>query len=288
MSQLPVRIIARLDIKGPNLVKGIHLEGLRVLGDPDEFAEYYYKQGIDELFYMDVVASLYERNNLANMISKIAKKIFIPLIVGGGIRKLDDIKDVLRAGADKVCINTAAIRNPEFIKEAVKKFGASTIIIAIEALRQTDGSYLSSIDNGREFTGVDVVNWAKKLNEIGVGEIVITSVDREGTGSGFDLNLVKNVTAVTSVPIVVHGGAGSIKDVTDLFNSTKATAVALASVLHYQYINHSRAIYQNNKNENKEGNFSFLKSNSSYSKIHACELKELKKSLSQQGIFCRL
>src|SRR4051812_45838139 len=131
-----IRIIARLDIKGPNLVKGIHLEGLRVLGRPEDFASYYYEHGADELFYQDVVASLYERNSLNEIISATARKSFIPLTVGGGIRTIQDIKEALRAGADKVCINTAAIRNHEFIREAVVKFGASTIVVAIEAIKQ--------------------------------------------------------------------------------------------------------------------------------------------------------
>ena len=136
-----IRIIPRLDIKGPNLVKGIHLEGLRVLGKPEDFAKYYYEQGADELFYQDVVASLYERNSLKDIISRTAKEIFIPLTVGGGIRTIDDIRNVLRAGADKVCINTAAIKNPDFIRQASRVFGTSTIVISIEVIKHSDGNY---------------------------------------------------------------------------------------------------------------------------------------------------
>lgn len=161
-----VRIIPRLDIKGPNLVKGIHLEGLRVLGKPEDFAQYYYEHGADELFYQDVVASLYERNSLHDIISTTAKRSFIPLTVGGGIRTIEDIRNVLRAGADKVSINTAAIRNPSFIREASVKFGSSTIVIAIEAIRQPNGKYEVFVDNGREHTGKDVFEWAKKLKSL--------------------------------------------------------------------------------------------------------------------------
>src|SRR3989344_2874988 len=151
------RIIGRLDIKGPNLVKGIHLEGLRVLGKPEQFAKYYYESGADELIYMDVVASLYGRNSLLGIVEKTAKEIFIPLTVGGGIRSLSDIRDVLRAGADKVALNTAAIGNPQIVSEASQMFGSSTIVISIEAIKQPDGQYLAFTDNGREHTGLDVV-----------------------------------------------------------------------------------------------------------------------------------
>lgn len=206
-----IRVIPRLDIKGPNVVKGIHLEGLRVMGSPSEFARYYYETGADELIFMDVVASLYERNSLHSIISETAKSIFIPLTVGGGLRNLDDIKQVLRAGADKVCLNTAVIKNPEFIKQAALKFGSSTIVVAIEAVKQSDGKYLAYTDNGREFTGVDAIKWAEHVAELGAGEIVITSVDREGTGEGYDLDLVKMIATNVSVPVIAHGGAGKKK-----------------------------------------------------------------------------
>ena len=155
-----IRIIPRLDIKGPNLVKGIHLEGLRVLGAPDYFAKKYYEDGADELVYQDTVASLYGRNNIAEIITKTAKNIFIPLTVGGGIRSVNDINRVLRAGADKVSINTAAINNPKLINTASKIFGSSTIVIAIEAIKNDKGEYLAYTDNGREYTGINVIDWA--------------------------------------------------------------------------------------------------------------------------------
>ena len=186
-----IRIIPRLDIKGPNLVKGIHLEGLRVLGKPETFAKFYYEQGADELFFQDTVASLYGRNSLHDIITKTAREIFIPLTVGGGLRTIDDIKNVLRAGADKVSINTAAVNNPNFIEEAALRFGSSTIVVSIEAIKDSNGSYYVYTDNGREHTGLEVVEWARKVEKLGAGELVITSVDNEGTGSGFDIELTK-------------------------------------------------------------------------------------------------
>ena len=186
-----IRIIPRLDIKGTNLVKGIHLEGLRILGNPSDFAEHYYKNGADELLLMDVVASLYERNGLSELISEISKNIFVPITVGGGIRNILDIKNVLRAGADKVSINTAAINNKKFIKEAINEFGSSTITIAIEAIKGLDGEYFAFTDNGRENSGLKAIEWAKEVERLGVGEIILTSVDNEGTGKGFDFDLLE-------------------------------------------------------------------------------------------------
>ena len=188
---LSLRIIPRLDIKGPNLVKGMHLEGLRVLGKPEQFANYYYEQGADELIYQDVVASLYERNSLHEIISKTAKQIFIPLTVGGGLRTIQDISRVLRAGADKISINTAAHKDPDFITKASKKFGKSTIMVAIEAIRQNDGEYHAFTDNGRNRTGREVVYWARRVEQLGAGEILLTSVDKEGTGEGLELDLIR-------------------------------------------------------------------------------------------------
>jgi|SRR5437773_3129641 len=280
-----IRVIARLDIKGPNLVKGIHLEGLRVLGKPEDFAQYYYENGADELFYQDVVASLYERNSLHDIISTTARKSFIPLTVGGGIRNLQDIRDVLRAGADKVCINTAAIRNPEFIKEAVLKFGSSTIVVAIEAIKQGDGEYLAFIDNGREYTGVEVISWAKKIQELGVGEVVITSVDREGTGMGYDVELVKRVSEITAIPLIAHGGAGKLKHFVDVIQKGKADAVAIASVIHYNFVKNNR-IEMANKTE---GNTEFLESGRHFTRIsEPVSILEIKEYLNEHHIGCRI
>lgn len=279
------RVIARLDIKGPNLVKGIHLEGLRVLGDPADFASFYAKHGADEILYMDVVASLYERNSIHELISETARNAFIPITVGGGLRTIDDIKNVLRAGADKVSINTAATRNPGFITEASKCFGSSTIAISIEAIKHTDGYYYAYIDNGREATGREVLAWAVEAVNRGAGEVIITSVDQEGTGNGFDLNLTQCLANAVDVPVVACGGAGCPEDVEDVIIIAGADAVALASIIHYDLI--SNAI-NDNKKQCAEGNTEFLGSNRVFKKIQPASIDIIKKHMQGIGIGVRL
>jgi cyclase len=279
------RIIPRLDIKGPNLVKGIHLEGLRVLGKPEQFARYYYECGADELMYQDVVASLYERNSLHDIIRKTAKEIFIPLTVGGGLRSLDDIREVLRAGADKVSLNTAAIKNPELIKEASRMFGSSTIVVAIETIKQPDGTYLCYTDNGREYTGVEAFEWAQKMEKMGAGELIITSVDREGTGEGYDVELIKSISESVSIPVIAHGGAGKKEHIRDVIKDGKADAVAIASILHYHYIQEMDTIDY----DDTEGNIEFLKNKKGGLKfIDETDLKHLKSFLAKNDIDCRI
>ncbi len=232
-SHLACRVIARLDIKGPNLVKGIHLEGLRVIGDPAEHAVRYYHEGADELVYIDIVASLYERNNLTEVVARTAQEIFVPLTVGGGVRKLDDVHQLLRAGADKVAINTAAVRRPELIAEAARSFGSQCIVASIEAKRKKGGGWEAYTDNGREKTGLDAVEWAKRLVDLGAGEVLITSVDNEGTKRGFDLELTRALGPALGVPVIACGGAGSIDHLAQAFGAG-ADAVAIASLLHYK------------------------------------------------------
>ena len=280
---IAVRIIPRLDIKGPNLVKGIHLEGLRVLGKPERFARYYYETGADELVYMDCVASLYCRNSLHEIITKTAKEVFIPLIVGGGLRTLDDIRDVLRAGADKVCINTAAVKNPAFITDASKKFGSSTILIAIEAIKQPDGHYLAYTDNGREYTGLEVLQWAKHVEELGAGEIMITSIDREGTGLGYDVQLTKMISDNVSIPVIACGGAGRIEHIAEVINEGRSDAVAIASILHYDFIKNNMP----KVDRNEEGNTEFLRKRIDFSKIETNDLHAIKGYLRKKNINCR-
>jgi cyclase len=278
-----VRIIPKLDIKGPNLVKGIHLEGLRVLGKPSDFAKYYYEQGADELMFMDVVASLYERNSLHDIISETAKSIFIPITVGGGIRSLNDIKSMLRIGADKISINTAAIKRPEFIREASEEFGSSTIVVSIEAIKNPDGKYYAFIDNGREFTGVEVIEWAKEVERLGAGEIVITSVDKEGTGKGVDVQLTKEISDAISLPVIAHGGIGSMNDVEDLLESGIIDSLAIGSALHYEALKN----FNLDLNNRKEGNVDFLLSGRSSTVFKSFDLKDLKKHLHSKSIYCR-
>ena len=273
------RIIQRIDVKGPNLVKGVNLEGLRVLGDPVYFAEKYYTMGADEILYMDVVASLYERNSLNALIKETAKRVFIPITVGGGIRKLSDISDVLKSGADKVLINTAAVKDPNFIYEAAREFGSSTIVASIEAIGERN-DYFSFIDNGREYTGLNVVKWAKQLESLGAGEIVLTSVDREGTGKGFDSRLIAQIENIVNIPIIVHGGAGKKEHVHDLLNEfPNIDGVALASVLHFDIIEDQDYDYNN-----KEGNLDFLKTKRTNKRLVPTKIGELKKFLKEKHI----
>lgn len=278
-----VRIIPRLDIKGPNLVKGIHLEGLRVLGKPADFAKYYYENGADELLFMDVVASLYDRNSLHDIISETAQNIFIPLTVGGGLRTLDDIKLVLRAGADKACLNTAAIKNPEIVRRAVKKFGSSTIVIAIEAIRQENGEYFCFTDNGRQHTDVEVISWVRKIQELGAGEIIITSVDREGTGKGFDRELISKVSEVATVPLIIHGGAGNKDHIKQILSEYNVDAICASAIFHYEFIKNNKKVFWNTS----EGNVDFLLSGRSVKNIKGSTVTNLKDFLSQNQINIR-
>jgi imidazole glycerol-phosphate synthase subunit HisF len=227
------RLIARLDVKGPNLIKGIHLEGLRVIGDPQEFARHYYEQGADELIYIDIVASLYGRNSLGDIVARAARDVFVPLTVGGGLRSIDDVRSMLRAGADKVAINTAAIRRPELVTEIAQRFGSQCMVLGIEAKRSGPGKWEAFTDNGREYTGVDVVEWCRRGYELGAGEILLTSVDQEGTRKGFDTALIEAVTNVVPIPVIASGGMGSSAHLVDAF-AHGADAVAMADVLHYK------------------------------------------------------
>jgi cyclase len=229
-----LRIIPRLDIKGPNLIKGIHLEGLRVIGDPQEHAIRYAEEGADELLYIDIVASLYGRNNLSDIIRRAAENVFVPITVGGGIRSLDDAKLILRSGADKVAINTAAIARPQLINEISRRFGSQAMVLSIEAKALGHGKWEAFTDNGRERTGLDVIDWVKRGVELGAGEILITSVDREGTRKGYDTELIRQVSNAVPVPVIASGGMGSINHMVDAALVGKADAVAIADVLHYK------------------------------------------------------
>ena len=233
-------MIARLDIKGPNLIKGIHLEGLRVVGDPQEYARRYYEAGADELVYMDIVASLYGRNSLTEIIKRAAEDIFIPMTVGGGVRSVEDAKQLLRAGADKLAVNTAAIGRPELITEISRRFGSQCMVLSIEAKRVGEGKWEAYTDNGRERTGLDVVEWARRGCELGAGEIMLTSVDQEGTRKGFDINLVRAVASAVPIPVIASGGMGTVEHMVAVVNQGQADAVAMADVLHYRRLEMSQ------------------------------------------------
>jgi len=232
-SGAPPRIIARLDIKGANVIKGIHLEGLRVVGKPGEMARRYYEQGVDEIIYMDTVASLYGRNNILPVVEEAARDIFVPLTVGGGIRSVDDIVAALRSGADKVAINTAGIARPDFIREAAQMLGSQCIVVSIEAKRRSPGKWEALTDNGRERTGVDVLDWASTAERLGAGEIMVTSVDMEGTRSGFDHELFRAVRQRVGIPVIGCGGAGSAAHVVKAVEQDGLDAIACASLFHF-------------------------------------------------------
>lgn len=228
-----IRVIAKLDVKAPNLVKGIQLEGLRKLGDPNDFARKYYEAGIDEIIYLDIVASLYNRNSLADIVCKATRSIFIPITVGGGIRSIDDARRILRAGADKIAINTAAIKNPDIVRQVAEEFGSQCMVSYIEAKKYAKGKWEAYYDCGRERTGLDVCEWAQQVSLLGAGEILLTSVDRDGTGQGFDLDLIRNVTGKVSIPVIACGGMGKPQDLVDAVIQGDADAVASAYALHY-------------------------------------------------------
>jgi cyclase len=232
-----LRIIARLDIKGANLIKGIHLEGLRVVGDPQVHAEKYYNDGADEIIYMDTVASLYGRNNLLDVVTRATEHVFVPMTVGGGIRSVEDARALLRAGADKVAINTAAVKDPSLITKISDVWGSSTIVLSIEAKQTAPGKWEAYTDNGRERTGLDVVQWAEQGAQLGAGEIFLTSVDQEGTKNGFDCQLVSAVTKLIDIPVVASGGFGKLDHLKELMQVGKPTGIAIADSLHYKKFN---------------------------------------------------
>lgn len=229
-----MRLIPRLDVKAPNLIKGVHLEGLRKVGDPNVFARSYYEAGADEILYMDVVASLYERNSLFDIVERTTRDVFVPITVGGGLRSVDDVRMALKAGADKVAINTAAVRRPELISEVARVFGSQCMVLSIEAKRGSGpANWEAFTDNGREHTGFEVVEWAKRGASLGAGEILLTSVDREGTRRGFDVELVRAVSSAVNIPVIASGGMGSIDHLVDVLTTGRADAAAMADILHW-------------------------------------------------------
>lgn len=229
-----IRLIARLDIKGQNLIKGVHLEGLRVIGNPQDYAYRYYQQGIDELIYMDAVASLYGRNHLTEIIKEAVKNIFVPLTVGGGIRSLGDAAEVLRSGADKVAINTAAVTKPELITQIAETFGNQCMVVSVEAKQQSNQRWEVFTENGREPSRRDVVEWVTEAVDRGAGEILLTSIDREGTRKGFDVDLLRAVSQSVTVPVIASGGMGRPEDAINAANNGGVDAIAMADILHYQ------------------------------------------------------
>jgi len=279
-----VRIIPRLEIKGPNLVKGIRFEGLRVLGKPEAFARHYYEAGADELIYIDAVASLYGRNSLLDIVERTAAETFVPLTVGGGLRTLDDIRAVLRAGADKVAINTAAVQSPELIRDASRKFGSSTIVANIEVIHHGKGQFEAYTDFGRESSGVDACDWALRVAELGAGEILLVSIDRDGTGNGYDLELTRKIAEAVPVPVIAGGGAGSKEHVGQVIRDGGADAVSVASLIHYNLI---KTLPMDDEAFDGEGNTEFLRKGGGNKKLADCGIRELKAFLAASAISVR-
>ena len=230
---LAKRLIPCLDVKDGRVVKGLNFVNLTDVGDPAETAKLYYEQGCDELVFLDITATHEARDTMVDVVRQVAAQVFIPFTVGGGIRSVEDMQKMLKAGADKVAINSSAVANPELIKQGAEKFGNQCIVVAIDAKAQADGTFHVYINGGRKDTGLDVLAWAKKVVALGAGEILLTSMDQDGTKAGFDLRLNELVASAVSVPVIASGGAGTAEDVIEVFEKTSVTAALAASVFHY-------------------------------------------------------
>jgi cyclase len=270
-------------------VKGVHLEGLRVVGRPELFAGKYYEDGADELIYIDSVASLYGRNNLEEIVRRTAERVFIPLTVGGGVRSVNDIERLLRAGADKVAINTAALTNNSLLSEGARVFGSQCIVLSVQAKQRSPGKYECLVCNAREETGLDVFEWIKKAADLGAGEILLMSVDREGTGKGYDIELIARAAGMVDVPVIASGGAGRPEHIKEAIELGMADAVSAASIFHYGLVDYM----SNTGDYSDEGNIDFLKkrlplAGHERKGIRPIKISELKKYLGESGILCRV
>jgi cyclase len=230
---LKMRVIPCLDVKDGRVVKGVNFVDLRDAGDPVEQARVYDAAGADELCFLDIAASAEERDTLYDVVRRTAEQCFMPLTVGGGVRKVEDIRQLLLAGADKVSINTAAVARPEFVREAAEKFGAQCIVVAVDAKATGPGRWGIFTHGGRRETGLDAIEWAQRMADYGAGEILLTSMDRDGTKSGFDLALTRAVADAVPVPVIASGGVGSLDDLVDGIRDGHATAVLAASIFHF-------------------------------------------------------
>lgn len=231
---LAKRIIPCLDVREGKVVKGINFVGIKEVGDPVECAAEYDAQGADEIVFLDITASHEGRGTMLDVVRRTAKKVFVPLTVGGGIRTIDDFRDTLRAGADKVSVNSAAVKNPQLIREAADIFGCQCVVVAIDAKKCPDGHYTVVINGGRIDMGIDAVEWAKKAEELGAGEILLTSMDTDGVKGGFDLDMLNAVCSAVKIPVIASGGCGALEHFTDVFEKTDAAAALAASLFHYK------------------------------------------------------
>ena len=230
---LTKRIIPCLDIKNGKVVKGVNFVGLKDVGDPIDLAKRYDEQCADEVVFLDITASYEERDIIKDLIERGAKELTIPLAVGGGLRTLDDFRMILASGADKVSINSAAINNPNLIKEAANEFGVQCVVVAIDAKKRDGGGYDVYVKGGRENTGIDLIEWVTKCQELGAGEILLTSMDADGTKAGYDLEMINAVCDVVDIPVIASGGCGSIQDIVDVFEKTNCDAALVASLFHF-------------------------------------------------------
>jgi cyclase len=236
MNYFAKRIIPCLDVENGRVVKGVNFVGLRDAGDPVEVAKRYNAEGAYEITFLDIGASHEGRDTIVDVVAKVASEVFIPLTVGGGIRKLEDIYNLLKVGCDKVSINSAAVQNPDFINQASKRFGSQCIVVAIDVKRVADGSYHVFVKGGREDTGLDAVAWAKEVYQRGAGEILLTSMDRDGAKIGFELNITKQISDAIDIPVIASGGAGTMNHIKDAFTQGGAEAALAASIFHFKEI----------------------------------------------------
>ncbi len=232
---LAKRIIPCLDVKDGRVVKGVNFIGLRDAGDPVELAKFYSKQGADEIVFLDITATSDERETIADVVARTCKEVFVPLTVGGGIRTVEDFKDILRAGADKISINSSAVKTPDLINDAASRYGSQCVVVAMDARinKNMPSGYEIFVAGGRKATGIDAVSWAKEIYQRGAGEILLTSMDKDGTKSGFDLDLTEKVCEVAQIPVIASGGCGNLEHFAEVFEKTHATAALAASLFHY-------------------------------------------------------
>lgn len=232
---LAKRIIPCLDVKDGRVVKGVNFIGLRDAGDPVELAKFYSKQGADEIVFLDITATSDERETIADVVARTCKEVFVPLTVGGGIRTVEDFKDILRAGADKISINSSAVKTPDLINDAASRYGRQCVVVAMDARinKNMPSGYEIFVAGGRKATGIDAVSWAKEVYQRGAGEILLTSMDKDGTKSGFDLDLTEKVCQVAQIPVIASGGCGNLEHFAEVFEKTHATAALAASLFHY-------------------------------------------------------
>ena len=230
---LAKRIIPCLDVNAGRVVKGVQFLGLRDAGDPVEVARRYDEQGADELTFLDITASSDQRNIIIDVVERVAEQVFIPLTVGGGVRKVEDVRRLLNAGADKVSINTAAVENPQLVADASGKVGSQCIVVAVDAKQSGPGRWEVFTHGGRRATGIDAIDWVRHMESLGAGEILLTSMDRDGTKSGFDLSLTRAVSEAVQIPVIASGGVGSLQDLADGVGEGRADAVLAASIFHY-------------------------------------------------------